>query len=591
MKKWQILNKVKSHPPVGESKVKTGEIIKIFLENRGLKTKKQIEEFLFPPPPSTLTPGVLGIKKDQLRRAVNRIEKAIANKESIVVYSDYDADGVCGAAILWEILNSLGAKVMPYIPHRVEEGYGLSHKGIDFIKKEYGASLIITIDHGIGSLEKVDYAKKQGIEVIITDHHVAPKRLPSARAIVYTPSLCGAGVAWMLAQKLRQIPGIKGPKFREFDSYLDLVAIATIADMVPLTSANRVLVKYGLGELNETKRIGLNAFIKETGLKKGKIGVYEVSHILAPRLNAMGRMEHAMDSLRLLCTRNPQRATDLAHHLDRTNRIRQKLMEQTLYHAKSSDQLTQTHKLIFIYHEFYQQGVIGLVAGKLVEEFYRPAIVISRGEEFCKASARSINGFNIIEVIRKAEDLLVDAGGHPMAAGFTVQTKNLEVLQKRLTELVEKELDEEKLTRVLRIDCEVELRDLTLELYERIRSFAPFGLGNPEPVFASRQVFIEEARVVGSDKNHLKLTVSQRQNNASPEASLLLSFGQNKAMAPFCQFPAVAFGLGELFPKLSPDKPIDIAYTLSVDEWNTMPADRQGQKRLELKIKDIKMED
>lgn len=566
MKKWQIINKSKIKKRRSEiaapdeyqdEKSKIDEIIRILLENRGLKTKKQIEEFLNLPSFSSLSANRLGIKADQLKKAVSRIKKAITERESIVVYSDYDADGVCGGAILWEALHQLGAKVMPYIPHRVEEGYGLSKKGIDFVKKEYGANLIITVDHGISSVEKTEYARKLGIEVIVVDHHVPPKKLPRAYAIVHTIELCGAGVAWFLANSIYSMFHVPCPML------LDLVALATIADMVPLTGANRILVKYGLEQLNKTERLGLKALIKETGLEKKEIGVYEVSHLLAPRLNAMGRMEHAMDSLRLLCTPNPERARQLAKLLDQTNRERQHLTEETLFHAKESSKLqTQSSRLIFITHESYNQGVIGLVAGKLVEEFYRPAIVVSRGEEYSKASARSINGFNIIETIRKAQDLLVDAGGHPMAAGFTVETKNLEVLEKKLREIAEKELDNDKLTRVLKIDCEVGLEDLNFELHEKLEQFKPYGLGNPEPVFASRGVFIKDCRIVGADGKHLRLLITHN--------SKLITI------------PAVAFGMADLMPKLTPDKPVDIAYTLAVDEWNS-------QKRLELKIKDIKI--
>lgn len=553
----------------------------MLLTNRGLKTNKEIDNFLNPPDPSSLEPGALNIKTKELNKAVKRIKTAIHDKESIVVYGDYDADGVCGTTILWETLNNLGAKVMPYIPHRVEEGYGLSDKGIDYVKKEYEASLIITVDHGIGSLDKIDSAKKLGIDVIVVDHHVPPKRLPRAYAVVHTTDLCGAGVAWFLAKTLvlRHPEFISGSKMLnqvQHDENLDLVAIATVADMVSLTGANRVLVKYGLEELNKTKRIGLEALLEESGLEKGKIGVYDVSHILAPRLNAMGRMEHAMDSLRLLCTKNKERARELAHLLNQTNKERQKLLEETFFHAESlhnqhaaAGQLSS--KLIFLAHESYNQGIIGLVAGRLVEKFYLPAIVISRGETFSKASARSINGFNIIETIRKVQDLLVDAGGHPMAAGFTVETEKLELVQRRLTEIAGQELDEEKLIRVLKIDAELGLEDLTLELYKEIQKFAPFGLGNPEPVFATPRVVVKEARVIGSDRKHLKLMIFQVDRHA-------------ELVSASSTFPAVAFGMSELLPRLSPEKPVDIAYTLVVDEWN-------GNKRLELKIKDIKIDD
>ncbi len=550
---WKIIAENK------KQRLTNDEIIKILLTNRGLKTKKEIEEFLNPPLPSTLTAKSVGIKTDQLEKALKRIERAIKNKESIIVYSDYDADGVCGAAILWETLNNLGAKAMPYIPNRVDEGYGLSQKGIDAVKKDYDAGLIITVDHGITAVEKVAYAQKLGMDVIITDHHVLPPKTPKALAIVHTLNLCGAGVAWFLSKELSKTSGLR-PK-----TYLDLVAMATIADMVPLTGANRILAKYGLEELRKTKRPGLEALIREAQINKETIGVYEVSHGLAPRLNAMGRLEQAMDSLRLLCTKDSRRAAELARHLNETNRTRQELMEQTLKHAKAkweTDGLA-TNKLIFICHESYQQGIIGLVAGKLVEEFYKPAIVVWRGEVFSKASARSVNGFNIIETIRKAQDLLIDAGGHPMAAGFTVETKNLEALQRKLTEIANQELNEEKLTRVLKIDEEIDFSDLNLELFNELEKFKPYGLGNPEPVFASRKVFAKDARVVGADGKHLKLILGQNSSNAT--------------------LPAVAFGLGQLFSRLSPDKPIDVAYVLSLNTWN-------NHKNLELKIKDIKLD-
>lgn len=550
MKNWKILSKRTKN-----QELKTEEIIKILLSNRGLTTKKQIEEFLNPASPSTLDPKSLGIKKVQLSKAVKRIKKAIAKRESIIVYSDYDADGICGTAILWETLTKLGAHALPYVPHRVNEGYGLSKKGIENILATNKPSLIITVDHGITAKEKIDYAWELGIEVIVTDHHLPPKKLPQATALVHTTLLSGAAVAWILAQALNA-------ELKSSIQYLDLVALATIADMVPLTSANRILVKYGLEELNKTERVGLKELIAEAGLKKGEIGTYEVGYILAPRLNATGRLTHGLDSLRLLCTKDQTRAEDLAKKLGMTNRERQKLMKETLSHAKDLlHEKAEGQRLIFISHESYQQGVIGLVAGKLVEEFYRPTVVVSKGEMVSKASARSINGFNIIEAIRKTADLLVDCGGHPMAAGFTIETQYLEMVQKKLQELAEIELNEEKLTKVLKIDCEINLAELTWQLYEKIQEFSPFGLGNPEPVFASRNVMVTEARTMGADNQHLKLRVT------SPASPL--------------SFFAVAFGKGEWFSKLSPPKIIDIAYTLSVDNWNR-------EKELQLKLKDLR---
>lgn len=564
MKRWQILCQTKDN-----------DILKTLLSNRGLKTKKEIEEFLNPSTPYSLLSTSLGIKTLELKKAIARIKKAIDQKEQIIVYGDYDCDGVCATAVAWLALNSLGAKVMPYIPHRVEEGYGLSKKGIDTVKNDYDAKLIITVDHGITAAEKVGYGKKLGIDFIICDHHVLPEKLPKAVAIVHTTKICGAGVSWVLARELLKsvdltpVPLLKGEGAAAGEvgeKLLDLVGMATIADMMPLLGPNRSLVKYGLEELNQTIRPGLKALIKVAGLKEGNLGVYDVSHILAPRLNAMGRLEHAMDSLRLLCTNDEKRAKDLAELLNKTNKERQSLTEENLIHAKGLYHINGD-RLIFLAHESYNPGVIGLVAGKLVEEFYRPVIVVACAKDYCKASARSINGFNIVETIKKASDLLVDVGGHPMAAGFTVETKNLEKLQKRLTEIVRTELTDDKLVRTLKIDCELPLEKITLDLYNQLQQLGPFGFGNPEPVFCATDVVIEDTRIVGQDRKHLKLSVI-----ASPD----VTSGRGNLHV----FSAVAFNMADLLPQLTPDKPVSVAYSLSLNTWN-------NQQKLELKIKDI----
>lgn len=548
MKRWEIQSKLKSKISSAE------DIVKILLENRGLKSKKEIETFLRPPESFILTSGDVGIQDVSLKKAVARIKKAMKEKESIVVYADYDADGITAGAVMWESLYRLGANVMPYIPHRVEEGYGLSTKGIDAVREMFNPELIITVDHGITAWEKVDYAKSLGIDVIVTDHHVKPKKLPQC-LIVHTTKLSGAGVSWFLAKEVTKSDD------REL---VALAAIGTIADMVPLVGPNRSIAKYGLESLNKTKRIGLDALIADAGLPKGSLGTYDVSHMIAPRLNAMGRLEHALDALRLLCTRRTDKATLLAQKLGLTNRERQQLTTDTVLHAMEQVKLQGKEvrkKLLFITHETYNQGVIGLVAGRLVEAYYRPAIVVAKGEQYSKASARSIAGFNIVEAIRQFSDILVDVGGHPMAAGFTVETKNLGALQNRLEKFAERELDEVKLTRKLRVDAEISLELASEELWKEIQEFAPFGFGNPEPVFSTRGVSIQDIRLVGKDGKHLKLTVSQ----------LSISV------------PAIAFSFGDLYGQLKSDKTVDIAYTVNLDTWN-------GNKRLQLKIKDIRLD-
>jgi len=554
MKKWNILGKIE-----GEKK-RQDKIISILLKNREIN-KKQTEEFFKPRYPHDYTLKELGISQAEVKKAILRIKSAIKTKEKIIVYSDYDADGICGATILWETLNNLGANVLPYVPHREKEGYGLSETGIDniisdpFYTKDKVPTLIITVDHGIVANQEIEYAKKKNIDVIVIDHHEAGKKLPNSYATVHTTSLCGAGVAWFFSRKLDNKKGVQ----------LDLAAIATVSDLVPLIKANRSIVKYGLVSLNKTERKGLLAIIEEARLIKGKIGTYEIGFIIGPRLNAMGRLVHGLDSLRLLCTTDATKARELAQILGVTNRERQQLTIDTTIHAKSLYKETvllsdkNKKRIIFLAHESYNQGVIGLVAGRVVDEYYLPTIVISKGEEYSKASCRSINGFNIIEAIRKTSDILISCGGHPMAAGFTVKTKNLDILKKRLEEIVQKEINEEILKRKLTIDCELELSDINLDLYNKLSDFSPFGIKNSEPIFVTKKVKIINFQTLGFEGKHLKLWISD-DNNVS--------------------FSTIFFGMGKLAKEISNNCFVDVVYNLIINDWG-------GYKKLELKIRDI----
>jgi len=566
MKKWELLSEL----GIRNQESGIDDVIKILLKNRGITTKKEKEEFLHPKL-EDVTVDSVGIKKTQLKKALLRIKKAIEKEEHIVVFGDYDVDGICGAAILWETLYALGAKAMPYVPHRIDEGYGLSTKGISNVilnlfqdpkrtqneipkqVRNDKIGLIITVDNGIVANEAVAFANKQGIDVIITDHHVPSKKLPKAHAIVHTTKLCGTGVAYLLSKELKTTE----------NDHLALVALATVADLVPLTGANRTLTKFGLEELRKTKRPGLLALFQEAILDKKTIDTYQIGHVIAPRLNAMGRLEFAMDSLRLLCTTNPKRAKALALLLGSTNRERQLLTQETVAHALENlkSQKSNLKNLLFIAHETYQPGVIGLVAGRLVEEFYRPSIVIAIGETHSKASARSIAGFNIIEFIRTHADLLVDAGGHPMAAGFTVETNKLVLLQEKLEQAAIEQITEDLLTRTLKIDMELPLAKVNQELYDELQTLAPFGMLNPEPVFLTKGVVVEDIRLVGKDRRHLKLNLKSQVSNLN--------------------FDAIAFGLGALAAEVHVGDRIDIAYIIDENVW-------QGRKSLQLKIRDIK---
>jgi len=559
--KWTILNQSNVQVP----KDKNGAVIKALLENRGLKTEREIEEFLSPVQPNKMTAKDLGIDEKEIKKAVSRILKAIKKEEAIVVYGDYDADGICATAILWETLYRLTKKVLPYIPERVSEGYGLNKESIERLKKENKElGLIIAVDQGITAAEKVKFAKSLGIDVIVCDHHQPGEEWPAGPAVVHTDKVSAAAIAWFVAKEL-----LTAEKIADGEAYLDLVALATIADLEPLLGVNRSLVKFGLEALNRTKRCGLLAIMEEAGLKRGEIGTYEVGFIIAPRLNAMGRMEHALESLRLLCTPRSEKARELALKLGTTNRERQLLTEETARAAvKMTNDQDPRSKIIFVGHESYNQGIIGLVAGKLVEEFYRPAVVLSIGEVYSKASARSISGFNIIEAIRTQNELLVDAGGHPMAAGFTVETAKIELLKQRLLELAEKEIGAEMLEKTLKIDLELPLSAISMDLWENIRKLAPFGLGNFEPVFAGAAI-VEDFRLVGNFGKHLRLTV-----RAVPEES----GGRGRSLT------AIAFNQGALAGQLVRGEKVAVAFSLTLNEW-------RGEKKLELKVKDIKIPD
>ena len=552
MKKWELVNK----SAIKKSNTRIDEIVKIILENRNIKTKKEIDEFLNPQI-LNVTTNKVKINKLQVKKSVERIKKAIKNNEQMIIFGDYDVDGICGSAILWQTLNNMGAKVLPYIPHRIDEGYGLSIKGITNLNSQISdIKLIITVDNGIVANEAVDFAKKSGIDVIITDHHVPSKKLPKAFAIVHTTLLCGTGVAYLLAREISAIFNQQS----SIENHLELVALATVADLVPLTGANRVLLREGILKLRETKRPGLLAMFREAKLDPKTIGVYEIGHIIAPRLNAMGRLESAMDSLRLICTLNKERAIELASKLGSTNKERQVLTEETVTHAKSLARKSKTDTILFISHETYEQGVIGLVAGKLVEEFYRPSIVVSKGEMYSKASARSISGFNMIEFIRGDLNLLVDVGGHPMAAGFTVETQKLALLEKNLKKRAKKLLTNVLMERVIRIDMEISSDFITQQLYDAIQKLEPFGMKNPEPVFLTKAFIIEDIRLVGNGNKHLKLNFGSKISNL--------------------KFEGIYFGGGE-GNKLIVGDSVDVVYTIDENEWN-------GNKKLQLKIKDIK---
>lgn len=548
-KRWQILSKKKG--------LKKEEILKTLLINRGLKTKKEIENFFTPPDPYKLTAKKLGINQSQLGRAVKRIKKAILRKEKIIIYGDFDADGICATAILWETLYALGADALPFIPSR-EEGYGLKVDRIDQFKNK-GVSLIVTVDLGIVASRQAERAKKIGVDLIITDHHALGKKKPKAEAIVHTTKLSGAGVSWFLACQLS-----KSFKDKKALPGLDLVTIATVTDMMPFTGVNRAIVKHGIKAVRKTRRVGLLGLYQAAGLDMEKIGTFAIGFIIGPKINAAGRIDDPMEALRLLCTKDKGRAFLLASKLEQQNKARQDLTKKSYLFARDlwlED--GDDSRLIFLSHESFEEGIVGLVASRLVEEFYRPAVIVSLKGDKVRASARSIAEFDMIEAIRTCSDILSSHGGHPMAAGFSIEKKKLEKLKKRLKKLAREKLDGMVLSPTVKIDLEVDFSNLTFDLFGKIEKFAPFGLGNPAPTFLTRGAVFKDVRTVGLNDQHLKAAV----------------FDQDSGIG----FSLIGFGLGNRVGELSPEAKVDLVYTLTENVWN-------GKKNLELKLKDFRAE-
>lgn len=546
-KKWRILGKAKAK----HEELKIDDLFEVLLSNRTLFSKEEIDSFLNPDI-EKLDIKSCGISIDDFLKFRKRLSKAIEEDEKVVIFGDFDVDGICASAILWETLYSKSKNVTPYIPDRIEEGYGLSIPGIDNVLKKYpDTKLIITVDNGIVAHKAIDYANLKGIEVVVTDHHVKDKILPNAFCILHTTNLCGAGIAWVISKKLEFLTKTK------IDELLTLASLATVADMVPLTAHNRAIVKEGLEKIKSTKRIGLLALLKEAAIEPKKISVYTLSHVIAPRLNASGRIQSAMNALRLLCTNDAARAKELSLMLSSLNRDRQDMTEESVSHAKLSVVEKLSENILIVASPRYNQGVIGLIASKLVENYYRPSIAISIGEKISKGSARSIMGVNMIELIRSVEGVLENAGGHTMAAGFSIRTEMIDEFSKKITLASQKMVTQNLLEKYINIDCLIPFKLINKELVEMLKKFEPNGVGNSTPVFATEKVTVLNVKKIGRDQNHLKL------------------FLEKEGIS----FEAVAFGWGDKID-ISPGDVIDAAYCIEENEW-------EGKKSLQLKIRDI----
>lgn len=560
------------------------------LWNRGLRVQEEIDVYLGPDwSRDTFAPDLFLRMKD----AVVRVFKSLEGGEVITVHGDYDADGVCGSAVLLstlrDICRALGfdeKKITSYIPHREKEGYGMSVETIEHLNAHDHTKLVISVDCGISNKPAIDRGHALGVDTIVCDHHTMPAELPKTAILIHplvpgetypNKFLCGTGVAFKLASALIEearkrfqapsgasvMDGPKGPmNLPEGHEkwLLDLVAIATVTDVMPLTGENRVLEKFGLLVLNKTKRKGLVKLLEVAGSTIGELDTISIGFQIGPRLNAAGRMTHASAALELLLEEDDLRATQLAVQLHETNIARQKASQQMYLEAKAQLGDVTGQKLLVAVQNGWGAGLVGLVAGKLLNEFHVPVLVVGREGEKFVGSGRSIDGFDVTAALRAAAEYLDKFGGHPQACGFSTTgeerfTKAIEVMKAFAAEKIDNAL----LSPCLAIDAEIQLEDITWALYDHLQKLRPFGTRNPSPLFVSRGLKVVACSAVGKDLSHLKLRVQSKTGKI---------------------VDAIGFRFGEWISKLSLGCHVDLVYEVDVNEWN-------GNRELQIKIVDL----
>lgn len=541
-------------------------ILRQILFNRGYATDADARAFLRAEANFDTSP----FQMSYMESAVERILYAIDHSQPVAVYGDYDVDGVTATALMVEALRALGANVREYIPHRFDEGYGLNTDALDSLKAE-GIQLVITVDCGIRSQTEAAHARAIGLDLIISDHHHPDDHLPAAFAVINPKQpgdnypdkdLAGVGIAYKIAQALfqRRPYTVHGELSGDFlAGLLDLVALGTVADLAPLTSENRMLVRKGLQRIRTTTRQGLFSLAAVADLSLSRTTAMNIGFMLGPRLNAAGRLDSAIDSFKLLTTTSVTEAGQLAQQLDVQNRERQTLTRRIQEQAETMALADDPNAaLLFAAHPDFNSGVVGLAAARLAETYYRPAVVGQTLEDTTRCSCRSIPEFHITDALDQCRDILVRHGGHAAAAGFTVLNQHLPELMMRLKTIATEKLQGQPLRRTLTADMEVPLGDLNFEVLKYLDYLQPTGYGNPDVVFVSRNVQVKSSRTVGQEGKHIKLTL------ADPTSHLT--------------YDAIGFRLADALPLPSR---VDVLYAFEANEFN-------GRTSLQLNLKDIK---
>ncbi len=542
------------------------DIVATLLLQRGIETYEDAKTFFRPSLNDLHDPFLM----QDMDKAVSRIEQALENDENILVFGDYDVDGTTAVALMSSYLKTRTSNVATYIPDRYEEGYGVSFQGIDFAD-DNGFTLIIALDCGVKAIDKVTYAREKGIDFIICDHHRPGNQLPNAVAVLDPKredceypykELCGCGVGFKLIQALASK---QEQSVEDLVAYLDLVATAIGADIVPITGENRVLAYFGLQVINGNPRPGIKAIIAE--VKKEELTITDVVFIVAPRINAAGRMKHGNHAVSLLTETDFNTAVAYAVEIDTFNTDRRETDRQITEEAlkQIEEQKEQERFTTVVYHETWHKGVIGIVASRLTETYYRPTLVFTKSGNKLAASARSVSGFDVYNALEACSEHIEQFGGHKYAAGLTLKEENYEAFKQAFEDVVSKTIDTKLLTPEIKVDLPIELSEIDAKLWRIIKQFAPFGPGNMTPVFMSDNLRdTGYGKCVGEDESHLRLTVM------SPRAE---SRGQ--------KIVGIGFGLGDKYDLISDRKPFKAVYTIDENHWN-------GIVSLQLKLRDLK---
>jgi len=505
------------------------DLIDLLLKNRQLK-KSEYDDFFKPHFP---VDSDFDINKKELKKAFIRVNKAIKNNENILIYGDYDVDGLTSTAILWQTLYQLKAKVLPFIPHREIDGYGIkSSSFFDFEKeKKIHFDLLITVDNGIVANKELNKIIKKNTDVIIIDHHLPTENLPKVSAIIHSTDFSGSSLSWFFANQFNK------------NADIGLAAAGAVADCVPLVGINRNIVVHGLNSLRLKPNPGIKKLIEISAIKQDSISAYDLAFVIGPRLNAVGRLSNPTEALRLLCSQNSLQASKYAQNLDKFNKERQSIQKDNLKIAEENN-LNNKNKLVFIAHKNFLPGIIGLIASRLTEKHYLPSIIISVGKEYSKASCRSIKELNIIKTLRSFDNNLVELGGHSAAAGFTIKTKNIDKFRRKITNFINKELKDINLQPSIVVEAEMKLSAVNIKNCKIINKFEPFGIDNPKPLFLFKDITISQKRVIGSNNDHLKLK--------------------------FDNIDAIAFRKGDLDKKLKVGDSVTFIASLDLNNWNNI---------------------